>query len=298
MRPSVVLVTVQDGGTTRQGAGVVIRHGGEILTSAWLVGGAVQVVDRDRRRQDARRRGRRHRRAERARAARDRRRPRRRDPRARTCPGVGNSVVALSGDPHTLGIGVVSATERGRQRQRRRHDGERVRDRRPARRSTTRARRSSTAGPRSPASCCRTAVGAVPIDYARAVADALRNDGVGRTRLARPRRVELAVRPAWSRKRRIAGGPAELAGMRARRRRHVGRPAEPSPTTDELHADVREHWPNQKLTIVVSRGRHVAAARRHARRRRTAQPDEADHHTPDHGRVDHHHDRSAAGPAI
>jgi S1-C subfamily serine protease len=249
VRPSVVLVTVRDGATTRQGAGVVIRHGGDILTSAWLVGNLTQVAIETN------------------------------DDRTMTAsvvgsdatsglalletdgdlpaaqlaphgPGIGNSVVALSGDPDAIGIGVVSAT-----------------DVVVSSSGVTMANvfatnadpptddagapvingRAQVAGILLP-----HGLGAVPIDYARDVADSIRSSGsvehgwigvVG----ANSQYGGPEIRHVTT------GGPADTAGMQAG---DVvislnGRAVD---TASELRADVRDHWPNQMLKFVVSRG--------------------------------------------
>jgi len=156
----------------------------------------------------------------------------------------------VSGDPHAIGIGVVSATDVVVAN----NDGVTM-----ANLFTTDAQppldsagapvidgRAQVAGILLP-----HGLGAVPIDYARAVADSIRNTG--------------SVEHAWiglagsnskygPQVRSVtAGGPAELGGLQ---RGDVvmavnGRPIS---TFSELTADVREHWPNQKLTIVVIRG--------------------------------------------
>ncbi len=251
VRPSVVLVTASDdGGATRQGAGVVIRHGGDILTSSWLVGDAVNVTIRtdDDRKLTAQVVG-----TDRASglallesdgdlpAA----------TLAPNGPGIGNSVVALSGDPHAIGIGVVSATNVVVSS----YDGVTM-----ANAFATDARpvvddagapvidgRAQVAGILLP-----HGLGAVPIDYARAIADSIHKSG--------------AVEHAWigvagsnskyggpEIRTVTAGGPADMAGMEKGdvvvtvNGRNIA-------TADELQADIREHWPNQTLEIVVSRG--------------------------------------------
>ncbi|HEY3834753.1 MAG TPA: S1C family serine protease [Acidimicrobiia bacterium] len=250
VRPSVVLVTAKDGGTSRQGAGVVIRHGGDILTSSWLVGNLTEVtIETD-------------------------------DDKQLTAsvvgsdttsglalleadsddlpaamlathgPGIGNSVVALSGDPHAIGIGMVSATDVVVSSAGVTMANVFATDARPPfddAGAPVINGRAQVAGILLP-----NGLGAVPIDYARDIADSIRNSG--------------SVEHAWigvvgansqyggPEMRHVTnGGPAYLAGMQSGDvvMSVNGRTVN---TADELRADVRDHWPNQTLKFVVSRG--------------------------------------------
>ncbi len=248
VRPSVVLVTVHDGGSTREGAGVVIRHGGDILTSAWLVGKAVNVTletDDDKKLtatvvgSDAA--------SGLALLETDGDLPA--ATLAAHAPGIASSVIALSGDPHAIGLGVVSATDVVAS------DADGVTmanlftiDERPPHDDAGAPvidGRAQVAGILLP-----HGLGAVPIDYARDVADSIRNTGevehawVGVTGVNSQYGPE--VRSV------VAGGPAQLGGVQPGDvvMSVNGRPVS---STAELQADIRDHWPNQKLTIVVSR---------------------------------------------
>jgi S1-C subfamily serine protease len=249
VRPSVVLVSARDGGTVREGAGVVIRHGGDILTSAWLVGRALQVtIETD-------------------------------DDKKMTAtvvgtdvpsglallsaegdlpaatlaahaPAVGSSVIALSGDGNAMGQGIVNAdnvvvTNSG---------GVTM-----ANLFATKALpplddagapvidgRAQVAGILLP-----HGVGAVPIDYARTVADLLREKGA-------VDHAWIGVAAANSKYGPIirsvaSGGPSDLAGMQ-RGDVVISVDGHAITSAADLQAEVRIHWPDQTLSIIVSRG--------------------------------------------
>ncbi len=252
VRPSVVSVTARDAAGVRRGSGVVVRHGGDILTSAWVVGGAVSVTiaTNDKKSLVARVIG--------------------SDsasglalletdgdlPAASLAPHAPeqtSSVIALSGDG-AIDNGIVNdvdvvATDSAGVTM----PSLFVTHARPGRDAAGAPvidGRAQVAGILLPGE-----LGAVPIDYARAVAEAIRTNGaVDHAWIGISKGYDSTYGPQI--RALAAAGPAALAGMQ------VGDvvlsvDGRTVASTTELMATIRWQWPTDVLKIMVSRAGHT-----------------------------------------